>query len=122
MKTMRALKWTLTGFLTLGLVGCSVSLLKRGSFRREPAHVRQSDPEYTIVREAPPPPHKERRSGRPSRRHVWVDGSWHWDGRRYVWQPGHWDVPPREHARWERPRYEKHDHGYRYKPGRWRED
>jgi hypothetical protein len=122
MKILQALMWMLAGVLVLGLMGCSFSLFGRGSSPHASAYVGQPQPEYVIVREAPPSAVREHRPDPPSRRHIWIEGYWHWDGRRYVWDPGHWAVPPRERAVWVAPRYEKDKQGYRYTPGRWRED
>ena len=103
----------------VGLLGC-------GDFFREHSHrdvvyVEERQPEYVIVREAPPPIVHERRPPPRSRGQVWIDGYWHWNGRRYVWEPGHWATPPHGRAVWAAPRYEKHKERYRYTPGHWRE-
>ena len=112
MKTLQAVMWALVSIAVLLLPGCG---------GRETVYVGQPHPKYVIVRDAPPPIVKERPPSPPSRRHVWVDGYWHWDGRRYVWKHGHWEVPPRGRPAWVPPRYEKDDRGYRYTPGRWNE-
>ena len=88
--------------------------------RREPVHT-EHQPEYVMVREAPPPQIVERRPSPPSRGYIWIDGYWHWNGRGYVWRRGHWVRPPHERAAWIAPRYERHERGYRYTPGRWRQ-
>ena len=49
-----------------------------------------------LVRDAPPPPRAEVMLVRPSPRHVWIAGYWHWQGNRYGWVRGHWMLPPRE--------------------------
>jgi hypothetical protein len=85
-------------------------------------YVEQPQPEYVIVREAPPPVIVERRPSPPGQGHVWVDGYWNWNGHKYVWERGHWAVPPRGRAVWVAPRYERHEQGYRYMPGQWREE
>ncbi len=112
MKTLQALMWVSVSVVALGLLGC---------YPRETVYVGQPQPEYVIVREAPPRVIRERRPSRPSRGHIWIDGNWHWDGQRYVWQNGRWALPPHERAVWVPPRYERDDRGYRYMPGGWGE-
>ena len=112
MKRLHALMWVSVGVAGLGLQGC---LWGRGSAT---VYVESREPEYVIVREAPPPFVVEQRPFQPSGSHIWIDGYWNWNGR-YVWESGHWAIPPHEHAVWVAPRYEKHEQGYRYAPGRW---
>jgi len=73
-----------------------------------------------VIRLRPPVSIHERRTVRPSPRHVWIKGYHHYDGNAYVWTPGRWDVPPREHAVWVAPRYEHRRDGYVFVEGRWR--
>jgi WXXGXW repeat (2 copies) len=73
-----------------------------------------------VVRVAPPRAIVERRSERPSPRHVWIAGYHRWDGNAYAWEPGRWDVPPREHAVWIAPRWQHRHDGYVFVEGRWR--
>jgi hypothetical protein len=117
--------------LLMTLTGCgderrghSRETRDRSPERREPVHVAQPQPqqEYVIVREAPPPPVVERRPSAPSREYIWIDGYWNWNGDKYVWERGHWARPPRERTVWVAPRYERHERGYRYTPGQWREE
>ena len=121
MKLLQTLLWASLGVAGMGLLGCDLVLWRSSP---EPVYVErgQPQPEYVIVQEAPPPFRAERRSSRPSNEYVWVDGYWHWNGRQYVWQPGHWARPPHERAMWVAPRYERHEQGYRYTPGQWREE
>jgi WXXGXW repeat (2 copies) len=51
---------------------------------------------------------------------VWTDGFYDWSGNNWAWRPGRWQRPPRPGMRWEMPRYQRHDGGYRMYPGRWR--
>jgi hypothetical protein len=120
MKILQALMWVSAAVVGLALLGCDVFV--RESASRGTVYVAQQQPEYVIVREAPPQPVVERRPSRPSPGHIWIDGYWDWNGRRYVWEPGHWAIPPHEHAVWVAPRYEKDEKGYRYTPGRWQEE
>ena len=113
--------WVAGGVAGLGLLGCGHTN-KRSSPETVYVSQPQPQPEYVIVREAPPAVIVERRPAPPSSRHVWIDGYWQWEGRQYVWQPGHWAVPPHERAVWVAPRYEKHEQGYLYTPGQWREE
>src|ERR1035438_5324689 len=48
-----------------------------------------------VIRLRPPISIHERRTVRPSPRHVWIGGYHRYDGNAYVWTPGRWDVPPR---------------------------
>ena len=120
MKYLQTLLWVSAGVASLGLVGCDLVI---GRSRPGPVYVERPQPqtEYVIVREAPPPVRVERRSPPPSGEYVWIEGYWHWDGRQYVWQASPWDRPPQAHLIWIAPRYERHEQGYRYTPGRWQE-
>jgi hypothetical protein len=79
-------------------------------------------PAETIIREGPPPPRREvmREHDRPSSRHVWIAGYWGWHEGKHVWMGGHWELPPREHAVWEAPRWESRNGGFVFVEGRWR--
>jgi hypothetical protein len=73
-----------------------------------------------IVREPMPPPREEVVIVRPSARHVWVAGYWHWEGNRYGWVRGHWMLPPREGVVWVAPRVEHRPGGNVFIGGFWR--
>jgi hypothetical protein len=73
-----------------------------------------------VIKLRPPISIHEHRAMRPSPRHVWIAGYHRWDGNAYAWTPGRWDVPPREHAVWVAPRYERRHDGYVFVEGRWR--
>jgi len=120
MKVMQTLMWVSGGVVLVVLVGCTLFVRDRPP--RETVYVEQPQPEYVIVREAPPAIIVERRPPPPGQEHIWIDGYWHWNGRQYVWVPGHWAVPPHGGAIWIAPRYERHEQGYRYMPGQWREE
>jgi len=113
MKVLKALIWASIGMAGLGLMGCYFVGGGPG------VYVGPEEPAYVEVGVAPPPLIVEQRPLPPSALHIWIDGYWHWNGR-YVWERGHWGVPPRGHATWIAPRYERHDHGYRYAPGHWK--
>ena len=120
MKVLQTLIGVSGGLVVLvGAMGCEIFAEHS---RRETVYVAQPEPAYVIVREAPPPIIVERRSPMPGPGYFWIDGYWHWDGHRYGWQGGRWAVPPHERAVWVAPRYEKHEQGYRYVPGQWREE
>lgn len=81
------------------------------SYAQIEVNIRPAVPRAYVVARRPPPP---------SRRHVWVEGSWYVAGGRYAYRPGYWALPPRGRARWV--------HGYWrqtarrgnvYVPGRW---
>jgi hypothetical protein len=74
-----------------------------------------------VIRLAPPRAVIERRSPRPSRNHVWVNGYQRWDGNAYSWNQGRWEQPPRPRARWVQHRYTRQrGGGYVYVQGHWR--
>jgi len=56
----------------------------------------------------------------PAPGYVWVDGFWDRRDGRWAWAQGYWARPPRQHAHWERPRWERHGNGWRFHQGRWR--
>ncbi len=73
-----------------------------------------------VVTVKPPIAIVEKRSDRPSAKHVWIAGYHRWDGHAYVWEKGRWEVPPREHAVWVAPRWEHRHDGYVFVEGRWK--
>jgi hypothetical protein len=121
MKAVQALMWVVIGVVGLWVLGCDVFIGGRERAPRQTVYVEQQ-PEYVVVQEAPPAIIVERRSSPPSGEYIWIDGYWHWNGHQYGWQAGHWTRPPHEHAVWIAPRYERHEKGYRYIPGQWREE
>jgi hypothetical protein len=120
MKLLQTLLWASAGLAGLGVVGCHHDIEQSSP---GPVYVEQAPPqqEYIIVREAPPAVIVERRPPQPPGEYIWIDGYWHWSGRQYVWMGGRWASPPHEHYIWIAPRYERHEQGYRYTPGQWRE-
>jgi len=121
MKLLHGLIWASAGVAALGLAGCR----HHGSVYVErsapPRTVYVEEPAYVVVQEPPPAIIVERRLPPPSGLHIWIDGFWHWDGHRYGWHRGHYELPPRGHAVWVAPRYERHDREYHYTPGHWGE-
>lgn len=78
--------------------------------------------EATCVPYPPPPPKVEEIGARPSDRHVWMDGEWHWETRRWVWKPGGWVTPP-EDAFWAPWKTDRLQNGALvFYPGRWHRD
>jgi hypothetical protein len=73
-----------------------------------------------VIKVRPPISIHERRTVRPSPRHVWVGGYHRWDGHAYVWEKGRWEEPPRRHAVWVAPRYIHRHDGYVFVEGHWR--
>jgi len=120
MKLLPTLLWASVGVAGLGLLGCG-----RSEGRSPPAPVsaapQQPQPEYVVVREAPPAVIVEQRPAPPPGGYIWIDGYWHWDNRQYIWQAGNWALPPHENFIWVAPRYERHEQDYRYTPGQWRQ-
>ena len=80
MKILHAFLCMLAGVLALALTGCRFSLFGDKSAPRASVYVERQQPEYVIVREAPPPPEREYRPAPPSRKHIWIDGYWAWNG------------------------------------------
>jgi len=107
------------GVVLAGLLGCTLFVQRSP---REVVYVDQPQPQYVIVREAPPPIIVERRPPLPGQGYIWIEGYWNWNGHKYDWQRGRWAVPPHARSVWVAPRYEKHEKGYRYMPGQWREE
>jgi len=84
----------------------------------QPVYVEQQ-PTYVVVLQAPPPVIVERRPPAPTQAHVWIEGSWNWDGNSFAWQGGRYQVPPEPEAVWVSARYVNSPDGYHYTPGRW---
>jgi hypothetical protein len=122
MKVLQMVIWTAASAAVLGVLGCDVFL--GGRTRRDPVYVQQpqyveQQPQYVIVREAPPPMRVEYRPAPPSASSIWIDGYWNWDSQRYSWQAGRYEVPPQPGVIWVAPRYDRDANGYRYTPGQW---
>lgn len=118
MKLLQTLLWVSAGVASLGLLGCDHTIRHSSP---QPVYIEQPQADYVIVREAPPAVIVERRPSPPSGEYIWIDGYWHWSGHQYIWRGGNWARPPHEHYIWVAPRYERHEQGYRYMPGQWRE-
>lgn len=73
-----------------------------------------------VIQAAPPPVRREVITVRPSHRHVWVAGHWVYRGGRYEWSNGHWALPPRAHAVYVSPRWERRGNGWIFIEGTWR--
>ena len=73
-----------------------------------------------VVKRRPPVVRVEVRTPRPSRRHVWVGGHWHYRGGRFVWIRGHWVVRPHARAVFVRPRWSRQGDGWVFVSGYWR--
>ena len=71
---------------------------------------------------APPAVRREVVTVRPSARHIWVPGYWHWreEGKAWGWVAGAWALPPHLHATWVGPRYERRGGEWIYSSGHWR--
>jgi hypothetical protein len=72
------------------------------------------------VRQGPPPPRYGVTGYAPGPGYVWTDGYWQWRNRDWQWAPGRWVRPPRPHAVWESPRWDRDGRGYRFHRGHWR--
>jgi hypothetical protein len=59
--------------------------------------------------------------GSPGPGYYWRPGYYDWAGANWAWIGGAWVVPPRPHALWVAPRYERLSRGgYMYHRGHWR--
>jgi len=84
-----------------------------------PVHIR-------IANDAPPRARYERRTVRPNRDSVWINGSWDRQGDRWAWASGRWDQP-NQGARWVDARYARQgcpwyrqrNCAWRYEPAHW---
>jgi len=125
-RVLQTLIWVSGGVVLAGLLGCSDQPAPQTVYVEQPQSVQQpqsvEQPQYIIVREAPPPIIVESRPPLPGQGFIWIDGYWNWNINKYAWERGHWAVPPHERTVWVAPRYEKHEQGYRYMPGQWREE
>ena len=72
-----------------------------------------------IATEAPPRAKYERRTVRPDRDSVWINGYWHRDNDQWSWMSGRWDHRPDPKARWINARYTREGSAWRYEPARW---
>lgn len=52
--------------------------------------------------------------------YYWRPGYYDWVGADWAWVGGAWVLPPRPHAVWIAPRYERRGRGYMYHRGHWR--
>jgi hypothetical protein len=68
----------------------------------------------------PPPPRAEFFGVAPGPGYVWINGYWGWGSNAYVWVPGRWERPPRAHATWVAPSWERQGRHYRLRHGHWR--
>ena len=66
----------------------------------------------------PPEPLYEAMQPAPDDGHVWIDGSWHWNGYEWVWIGGNW-VPEPVDLVYIEPHYGYQDDYYVYRPGHW---
>jgi hypothetical protein len=82
--------------------------------RTEPAHHDRP----RLVRKAPPPPRRDRRTRRPSRHAVWAEGHWAFHNDRHVWVAGRWLRPRADHV-WVQPAWQRVRGGWVFVPGRW---
>src|ERR1041384_6147753 len=69
-----------------------------------------------IANDAPPRPRWERRSERPDRDSVWINGYWDRQDDRWEWIGGRWEQPRDRHTRWVKARYQHEHNAWRYEP------
>jgi hypothetical protein len=75
-------------------------------------------PQPYSVSSLPPDPLDERMTPSPGYGHVWIDGSWHWNGYEWVWVSGRWEQEQVGHV-YVQPGYDYGSGGYVYTPGHW---
>lgn len=69
----------------------------------------------------PPPPLQVEPYGMsPGPGNVWINGYWGYEGGRHVWHGGRWEKPPREHAHYVAPRWDKKGDRYAFREGHWK--
>src|ERR1041385_4666046 len=72
------------------------------------------------VRYGPPAPRYGAVGYAPGPGYVWADGYWDWRGNSWAWSQGRWGRPPRRHAVWVAPAWQREGRGYRFHRGYWR--
>lgn len=72
-----------------------------------------------IVNDHPPRARYERRTRRPDRQSIWINGYWDRRGDRWDWTPGRWERRRAANARWIAPRYVRENRVLLYEPGHW---
>jgi hypothetical protein len=77
-----------------------------------PLHIR-------IATDAPPRVRHERRTARPHRNAVWINGYWDRQDDRWAWVSGRWEQPSDRRARWINARYRREGSAWRYEPAHW---
>ena len=73
-----------------------------------------------VIQTAPPPERVEYYSAAPGPEYVWVTGYWQWNSTEYFWVPGRWAAPPRGYHAYERGRWQRTGHGWKWHEGKWR--
>lgn len=82
------------------------------------ASVGVATPQPYAVSTMPPDPLFEQMTPSPGMGHVWIDGSWHWNGYEWVWVSGRWEQDQAEHV-YVQPYYDYSGDTYVYTPGYW---
>ncbi|HEY6555225.1 MAG TPA: hypothetical protein VI669_17845, partial [Vicinamibacteria bacterium] len=72
-----------------------------------------------IATDAPPRARYERRTVRPYRDAVWINGYWDRQDDQWAWLSGRWERPTNRRDRWVRARYIREGNAWRYEPARW---
>lgn len=124
---MRSLKWIGSVALLLGVQACVVhdtrpvnSGYGYGYSRgRAAARITVGQPSPYVVSSMPPDPLYEQMSVSPGTGHVWIDGSWHWNGFEWVWLGGRWQRTQTSGLVYVQPHYNYVDGRYSYTPGYW---
>ncbi len=99
---LRLLRWMGAAGLTLATQACVVrdSPGVNGGYYPgiQTASVSVATPQPYAVSTMPPDPLFEQMSAAPGYGHVWIDGSWHWNGYEWVWVSGRWEQEQAGHV------------------------
>jgi hypothetical protein len=92
-------------FCFTGLVVTSLASGCSGTTQYYPVNSARS----VYVTSMPPAPKKEAAAAKPSKTHVWINGSWDWNQteKTWTWKKGRWKKPPKKGYMWEEASCEK---------------
>lgn len=108
---------TLIGLIAAGLVSLGCVGTAGADTVIEVVTPQEQVQQVVIVEVVPPPPIVEVIPVRPSPRHTYRTGYWHWNGVKYVWFGGRWYYRP--YHRWVAPHYIRVGGRIRFHAGFW---
>ncbi len=120
MKTLRRIAAIGVAFATQACVVREAPPVNAGYYpsRSGRVGVGVATPQPYAVATMPPDPLFEQMTASPGMGHVWIDGSWHWNGYEWVWVSGRWEQDQSEHV-YVQPYYDYSGDTYIYTPGYW---